>query len=71
MLELVNVLSQITPLREIFQRNGYPQNFIDTCFKLFLSRIHIKKYNKEKIVTVEKNVSAIIPSSLRNYIPAN
>ena len=64
-------LSQLTLLREIFQRNGYPQNFIDTSFKLFLSTIHIKKDNKEKIDTVEKNVSAIIPSSLRNYIPAN
>ena len=31
--------SQLTILREIFQKNGYPKNFIDTCFKLFLNRI--------------------------------
>ena len=38
-------------LREIFQKNGYPENFIDRCFKLFLNRIHILK---EKVPTVEK-----------------
>ena len=38
-------------LREIFQRNGYPENFIDRCFKLFLNRIHILKDN---VPTVEK-----------------
>ena len=38
-------------LREIFQKNGYPENFIDRCFKLFLGRIHILK---EKVPTVEK-----------------
>ena len=30
-------------LREIFQKNGYPENFIDRCFKLFLNRIYISK----------------------------
>ena len=42
---------QLILLREIFQKNGYPENVIDTCFKLFLNRIHILK---EKIPTVEK-----------------
>ena len=42
---------QLTRLREIFQKNGYPKNFIDTCFKLFLNRIQILK---EKILTDEK-----------------
>ena len=37
-------------LREIFQKNGYPQNFVDRCFKFFSSRIHILK---EKVSTVE------------------
>ena len=38
-------------LREIFQKNDYPENFIDRCFNLFLNRIHILK---EKVPTVEK-----------------
>ena len=38
-------------LKEIFQKNGYPDNFIDRCFKLFLNRIHILK---ENVPTVEK-----------------
>ena len=42
---------QLILLREIFQKNGYAENFIDWCFKLFLNRIHILK---EKIPTVEK-----------------
>ena len=36
---------QLILLREIFQKNGYPENFIDRCFKLFLNRIHIVKKN--------------------------
>ena len=38
-------------LTEIFQKNGYPDNFIGRSFKLFLNRIHILK---EKVPTVEK-----------------
>ena len=34
---------QFILLREIFQKNGYPENFIDRCFKLFLNRVHISK----------------------------
>ena len=33
------------------QKNGYTENFLNRCFKLFLSRIHIIK---EKSPTVEK-----------------
>ena len=32
-------------------KNGYPETFIDRCFKLFLSRTHIPK---EKAPTAEK-----------------
>ena len=32
---------QLTLLREIFQKNGYLENFIDRWFKLFFNRIHI------------------------------
>ena len=42
---------QLILLREIFQKNGYPENFIDRCFKLFLNRIHILK---ENVPAVEK-----------------
>ena len=42
---------QLMLLGEIFQKNGFPENFIDRCFKLFLNRIYILK---EKIPTVEK-----------------
>ena len=30
---------QLILLREIFPKNGYPENFMDRCFKLFLKRI--------------------------------
>ena len=40
-------------LREMFQRNSYPENFLDKCFKLFLNRIHTLK---EKVPTVEEKL---------------
>ena len=49
----------LIPLREIFQKNGYPDNFIDRYFKQFLNRIHILK---EKVPTGErKPVRSVIP----------
>ena len=41
---------QLILLREIFQKNGYPEKFIDRCFQLFLNRIHILK---EKVHTAK------------------
>ena len=35
----------------IFQKNGYPKNFIDKCFKKFLNNVHLVK---ENVRTVEK-----------------
>ena len=34
---------QLILLRKIFHKNGYPEKFIDICFKLLLNRIHILK----------------------------
>ena len=48
---------QLILLKEIFQKNGCPENFINRCFKLFLNRIHISKNR----FLVEKNVSTITP----------
>ena len=33
--------SPLTLLKEIFQKNGYPENFIDRCFYLLLNKIQI------------------------------
>ena len=44
---------QLILLREIFQKNGYPENLIDRCFKLVLNKIQILK---------EFKASAISPS---------
>ena len=52
---------QLILLREIFQKNGYPENFIDSCFKLFLFRLHIIK---EKVPTVEENSLRLILPNL-------
>ena len=37
--------SQLTLLKEILRKNGYPENFIDRCFKLLLNKIHISREN--------------------------
>ena len=54
---------QVILLREIFKKNGYPENFIDRCFKLFLDRIHILK---EKVPTVEKKPLRLVLPYLGN-----
>ena len=48
---------QLILLREIFQKNGYPENFIDRCFKLFINSTHILK---QKVPTVEKNPPRLV-----------
>ena len=40
--------SQLTHLRKMTQKNGYPENFIDRCFKLFLNRTHILREKKKR-----------------------
>ena len=55
-------------LKGIFQKNGYPKNFIDKCFKKFLNNVHLVK---ENVPTVEKKAFATSPSIFRNNIFAN
>ena len=38
-------------MKGIFRKNGYPENFIDKCFKKFLNNAHLVKDN---VPTVEK-----------------
>ena len=45
----------------LFQKNSYPENFTDRCFKLFLNRIHILK---EKVPTVQKKPLRLVLSYL-------
>ena len=35
--------TELTFLKRRFQKNGYPENFMDKCFKKFLSNIHVVK----------------------------
>ena len=52
-------LVQLILLREIFQKNGYPENFVDRYFKLFFNRIDILK---ENVPTVEKKPLRLVLS---------
>ena len=54
--------TELTFLKGIFQKNGYPANFIDKCFKKFLN-VHLVK---ENIPTVQKKAFASSLSILRN-----
>ena len=48
-----------TFLKTIFRKNGYPENFIDKCFKTFLDNIHLVK---EKVPIVErKRLLLVLP----------
>ena len=35
--------TELTFLKEIFRKNGEPEDFIDNCFKKFLNNIHLVK----------------------------
>ena len=45
------VFTELIFLKWIFQKNGYPKNLIDKCFKNFLNNVHLVKGN---VPTVEK-----------------
>ena len=45
----------------IFQKNGYPENFIDKCFKKFVNNVHLIK---ENVPTVEKKCLLLVLSYL-------
>ena len=51
-------------LREISQKNGYPENFIDSCFNLSLNRINSHLQRKNSCSWK----SAISPFLFRHYI---
>ena len=49
-------------LKGTFQKNGYPNNFIDKCFKKFLNNVHLVK---ENVPTVEKKRLLLVLPYLR------
>ena len=51
--------TELTFLERIFRINGYPENFIDKCFKKLLNNIHLVK---ENIPTVgKKRLLLVLP----------
>ena len=50
---------ELTFLKKIFRKNGYPENFINKCFKKFLDNLHLVKENTP---TVErKRLLLVLP----------
>ena len=43
--------NELVCLKEIFLKNGYPEDFINKCFKIFIDNIHVVK---DTTLTVEK-----------------
>ena len=60
--------AELTFLKKIFRKNGYPENFIDKCFKNLLDNIHLVK---EKVTTVEKKTFAASLAVLKSNIFEN
>ena len=50
---------ELVQLIDVFKSNGYPDNFINNCFQVFLD----KKYRvREKVITVpKKNLFLVLP----------
>ena len=61
---------QLALLKKIFQKNGYPENFIDSCFKLFLNRTHILKEKKplQLVLSYLVNISLETGTELQKYM---
>ena len=48
---------ELVKLIDVFKNNGYPENFIDNCFKVFLDN----KYRaREKVITVPKKTLFLV-----------
>ena len=53
--------TELVFLKEVFLKNGYPENFINKCFKRFVDNINVVK---EAILTVEKKPLLLVLSYL-------
>ena len=49
--------NELVCLKEIFLKNGYPEDFINKCFKKFMDNIHVVK---EFTLTVEKKPLVLV-----------
>ena len=47
----IKLHTELVCIKEIFFKNGYPENFIKDCFKRFMDNIHVAK---ETTLTFEK-----------------
>ena len=53
------VHTELIFLKGIFQKNGYPKNFIDRCFKKFLNNVHLVKVNVP--IVEKKRLLLVLP----------
>ena len=52
--------TELTFVKGIFQKNGYPKNCIDKCFKNILNNVHL---DKENVATVKnKRLLLVLPN---------
>ena len=49
--------NELVCLKETFLKNGYPEDFINKCFKKFMDNIHVVK---ETTLTVEKKPLVLV-----------
>ena len=53
----IKLYNELVCLKETFLKNGYPEDFINKCFKKFMDNIHVVK---ETTVTVEKKPLVLV-----------
>ena len=58
---LTKLPTELVFLKEIFLKNGYPENFINKCFKRFMDNMHVVK---ETNLIVEKKRHVLLFSYL-------
>ena len=59
--------NELTFLKDIFFKNGYPISFMDKCFKTFLDRLYLKR---PQVLTAEKKTLTIVLLFFWRIVPS-
>ena len=51
--------NKLVCLKKVFLKNGYPEDFINTCFKEFMDNIHVVK--KTTLTVEKKHLVVVVP----------
>ena len=57
---------EISSLKSVFRRNGYPKNFIVSCIKYFLDKLFVK--NKVSLTVPKLQLVCVLPYTFKSSL---